>query len=141
MRLLLDTNILVFMSKYDWDGISTDVRGLLDDYSNILLTSTVCVHELIHLLQIGKVRPKKNDFLRNVGDTNSWLVQAGIQVVSVTMRHLDTLASLPLDANHRDPNDRLIIAQAITDRVPLVSSDAKFTRYAKNGLEFVYNMR
>lgn len=55
MRLYLDTNILVFY-LYNRDELSTDVKASLFDYSNTLLTSTVCVHELIHLVQIGKVQ-------------------------------------------------------------------------------------
>lgn len=50
-------------------------------------------------------------------------------------------ASLPLYDDHRDPADRLIIAQAIADRVALVSSDRKFSRYGRHGLHFVYNER
>ena len=41
----------------------------------------------------------------------------------------------------QDPGDRIIIAQAIADHVSLVSSDRKFNRYKKNGLEFLYNKR
>lgn len=59
----------------------------------------------------------------------------------LTERHLDTLAALPLYDDHHDPNDRLIIAQAIADRVPLVSSDQKFARYVRHGLDFIFNER
>ena len=45
MRLLLDTNAQVFY-LYDRDELSMDVKGCLFDYSNTLLTSTVCVNEL-----------------------------------------------------------------------------------------------
>ncbi len=43
--------------------------------------------------------------------------------------------------DHRDPNDRLIVAQAISDRVPLISSDRKFERYRNYGLDFMFNER
>ena len=48
MRLYLDTNILIYF-LYNRDELSDDVKMILFDYSNILLTSFVCVHELIHL--------------------------------------------------------------------------------------------
>lgn len=141
MRLYLDTNILVDMVMQEKDNINRNVYRMLSDYSNVLLTSTVCVHELIHLFQIGKIRPRKGYALTDVKDFDRWLEDNNIGIVPVTVKHLQRLASLTLYADHRDPNDRLIVAQAITDRVPLVSSDRKFTKYETAGLEFVYNQR
>ena len=66
---------------------------------------------------------------------------SGIGITPVAKPHLSELASLPLYDDHRDPNDRLIIAQAIADRIPLISSDRKFSRYGRYGLEFIYNER
>lgn len=57
------------------------------------------------------------------------------------MKHIDTLAALPIYDDHRDPNDRMIIAQAISDKIPLVSSDRKFIRYERYGLDFIFNER
>lgn len=48
---------------------------------------------------------------------------------------------LPMYENHRDPNDRLIIAQAMSDKISLVSSDRKFEQYTKYGLDFIFNRR
>ena len=55
--------------------------------------------------------------------------------------HLEMLANLPLFPNHNDPNDRLIIAQAIRDRIPLISSDSKFNQYTNQGLELIFNTK
>ena len=133
MRLLLDTNILVFF-LYDQDELCTNVKESLFDYSNALFTSTVCVQELIHLCQIGKVA---QDGKRVIGA----LECAGIGIEQVTAKHLSGFSSLPLQDGHRDPNDRMIIAQAISDRVPLVSSDRMFSRYERYGLDFIFNER
>ena len=54
MRLYLDTNILVFLLG-ERKSLSNDVMEILFDYSNTFYTSSVCVHELIHLFQIGKI--------------------------------------------------------------------------------------
>ncbi len=133
MRLMLDTNVLVF-HLYDPDALSTDVRAQLLDYSNVLFTSTVCVQELIHLCCIGKLARDGRKVLNE-------LSEAGINIEQVTERHLAAYAALPLYDDHRDPADRLIIAQAMADRVPLVSSDRKFSRYVRHGLSFVFNER
>lgn len=57
MRVYLDTNILAFLVGQDMgNSISRDVMGVMNDYETILLTSSVCAQELVHLVQIGKVR-------------------------------------------------------------------------------------
>ena len=141
MRLYLDTNILVFLATGEEDEINADVGGMSFDYENSLLTSTVCVHEFIHLFQIGKIHTSRRGALPNVSGFERWLDDMGVKVVPVMVNHLRELASLPILGDHRDPNDRLIIAQAISDRVPLISSDRKFAQYAKYGLDFVFNER
>ena len=141
MRLFLDTNILVFFI-FDHEELCADVKEYLFDYSNPLFTSTVCVQELIHLCQIGKISgTKKKKNVVGANDILPWIKSMDIKIVPVNEKHLATLASLPLHNDHRDPNDRLIVAQAITDRVPLVSSDRKFARYEVQGLDFIRNIR
>lgn len=89
-------------------------------------TQLQCVHELIHLFQIGKNAPKTGDVLTDIKQFAKWLDVMSINVVPVSARHLEEYAALPMLSDHRDPNDRLIIAQAISDRIPLISSDRKF---------------
>lgn len=141
MRYFLDTNILVFMATNDMDSVSIDTRSILVDYANILYTSTVCVHELIHLFQIGKIAPRTGNNLTDIEQFAKWLDLMGINIVPINVRHLEEYASLPIIGDHRDPNDRLIIAQAISDRIPLISSDRKFARYEKYGLDLIFNDR
>jgi len=64
-----------------------------------------------------------------------------IEIKPVTEKHLAEYASLPIIKEHRDPFDRLIIAQAISDKATLVSSDLKFQWYEKYGLDFIQNKR
>ena len=141
-RFYLDTNILVFLGTGNKDALSYEVRELLKDYSNIFLTSYECVKELIYILQIGKIKTSKKD--KNAltpFNVFEWLESQNIQVVPVGKEHLKKFAELPLYDDHKDPGDRIIITQAIADKVSLVSSDRKFNRYEKNGLEFLYNER
>lgn len=140
-RYYLDTNILVFLLERRNDEISKEVGELIMDYGNLLYTSTVCVHELIHLFQIGKLHIKRNGKDADISDFSKWLDEMSIKIVPVTVKHLQLYSSLPLFEEHRDPNDRLIIAQAISDKIALVSSDRKFDRYVKYGLDFVFNKR
>lgn len=142
MRYYLDTNILVFMVLNKRDDISNDVRAMLADYGNSFLTSTCCMSELVHLVQIGKFKmPKGADMRKEAETAMKTIAEYGVQVIPVTMKHIDTLAVFPLFDDHRDPNDRLIISQAISDRIPLISSDRKFSKYERYGLEFIFNER
>lgn len=140
MRVYLDTNILAFL-LLDNGEVSDDVQAILADYDNVLMVSVVCVDELIHLCQIGKIPINKKGFIKSPKDITAWLEGNGIQIIEVKKKHLDEVADLHLYDDHRDPNDRLIISQAISDRIPLVSSDRKFERYEKYGLDFIFNER
>ena len=141
-RYYLDTNILIFLGTGDKDSLSDEVISLLKDYTSILYTSTECVKELIYNLLIGKIPTNKKD-KNSLTPFNvfEWLESMNIKVIPVGKEHLKKFAELPLYDDHKDPSDRLIIAQAIADKVSLVSSDRKFNRYEKNGLEFLYNER
>ena len=140
MRVYLDTNILAFL-LLDNTQMSSDVQAILDDCDNVLMASVVCVGELIHLCQIGKIPISRRSPVHSPSEITRWIEENGIMIVEVKKKHLDEVASLHLYEDHRDPNDRLIIAQAISDRIPLVSSDRKFGRYVKFGLDFVFNER
>ncbi len=117
---------------------------VISDYGNVLYTSSVCVMELIHLFQIGKleIRKQGKSGLTSLASlVFEWLHELGVSMVLVTEKHLKLLAELPLYVGHRDPNDRLIIAQAICDKATLVSSDRDFSQYTKDGLDFLFNRR
>ncbi len=142
MKVYLDTNILYFLLLKNNEDISPAVNSILGDYQTALCTSTVCVHELIHLCHIGKVPVgKKKSALKDAHDVLVWLNDMNVEIVAVTEKHLQAYADLPFYDDHKDPNDRLIIGQAISDKVLLVSSDHKFERYVKCGLNFIFNKR
>ena len=140
MRVYLDTNIIAFM-LFDKSQICSDVQAIIDDYDNVLATSVICVDELIHLCQIGKIAISKNSPIKSAVDITDWLESIGIKISEIKKKHLEEVAGLYLYEDHRDPNDRLVIAQAISDQMTLVSSDRKFSRYTKFGLDFVFNAR
>ena len=52
-----------------------------------------------------------------------------------------TYYDLRIAENHKDMNDHLIISQAISDKIPVISSDYKFKEYIEQGLDFVFNKR
>ena len=141
MRLYLDTNILVFLLG-DHQSLDKDVLGMIFDYSNTLYTSTTCVHELIHLFQIKKISWRNQEGRHiNAEDILDSLLSMSITILSISEKNLQVYATLPFLKDHRDPFDRLIIAQAISDKATLISSDLKFQWYEKYGLTFIQNKR
>ena len=100
------------------------------------------MHELIHLFQIGKISARtENGKTLRPEEIVATLDRMSIDRVSVNDKHLQVYSSLPFIRDHRDPFDRMIIAQAISDKATLVSSDLKFHWYSKFGLQTILNER
>jgi PIN domain nuclease of toxin-antitoxin system len=64
-----------------------------------------------------------------------------IKIAPVQKTNLFAYAELEPAENHKDPNDHMIIAQAISDKIPLISSDQKFKLYQNQGLQLIFNKR
>lgn len=138
MRYYPDTQTLAQII-FSADSIHPSLIDVITDYSTLLLTSTVCMKELVHLIQSGRIRPKRKGTHYDAHEAVSAVVRAGIDVVPPSLRHISQMADLPLFPDHNDPNDRLIIAQSIADRVPLISTDLQFEKYIPYGLELIRN--
>ena len=136
MRYLIDTNIFTQFVKGS-DLLADNVNNILDDYENIIYVSSESIKEYVHLVQNGKIVPKKEYRSRDIFDIIENIL--GFHVKYVTKEHLRTLSKLETVEGHNDPNDRLIISQAITEKIPLISSDTKFPKYTKFGLDFIQN--
>lgn len=140
MRYLIDTNIFIFL-VLDKSMLHSNVTQLLDDYSNNFYISVESIKELIVLIRNKKVKFKqwKNQVLMIEAIEHEF----GIRILPVKKEHLLTYARLTTNEaqNHRDPSDHIIISQAITERMPLISSDNKFHFYTEQDLDFVYNER
>ncbi len=139
MKLYLDTNIVIYMLEKK-GRIDNDISEMLIDYSNALFTSSACVQEMIYLCQRGKifVEKHKGKSKRSLNVVDM-VEELGIRILPVGKKHLRKLEELPLIGEHRDHNDRVIIAQAISDKATLVSSDSEFLLYKGYGLDLLYN--
>jgi len=120
------------------DGMSREVRHLFKDYSNLFYVSSVSVRELIHTYKTGGIRDTYNKSVQELFDA---MEDLGIVIVPMNKHHLLQYATLEIVAGHKDPNDHIIIAQAISDKIPIISSDRMFKEYTRQGLEFIYNRR
>ena len=138
MRYYLDTNVLIYVLTREYDDISREVRHLLRDYSNLFYVSSVVVRELIHVYKAGEIQDTRYKSAQDLFDAMDRL---GIDIVPMNKHHLLQYAALDVAAGHKDPNDHIIIAQSISDKIPIISCDRMFKEYVGQGLAFVYNRR
>lgn len=140
MRYLLDTNIFIY-AAIDRDLLSRDVKAILEDYDNTFFISSESVKEMIVGFNNGGIVSK---FWNTAAEmVNAIREQFYIRILPVGEEQMDTYAHLELNVaeEHKDPSDHVIIAHAITNRIPLISSDHKFKFYTKQGLDLIYNQK
>ena len=123
MRLLLDTHVLIWWADQP-EKLSHAALSALEDEANDLLLSVASVWEMQIKIQVGKLKvnlPLK-DLIKNQQETND------LTVLPVALTHVLALNALPL--HHKDPFDRLLIAQSIEEDLTLVSTDSQFSDYS-----------
>lgn len=123
MRLLIDTHIFIWLNDAP-EKISQQIMTLLSDPDNELLLSLVSVWEMQIKIQLGKLQLQDPlpEILMTQQSVNN------LQMLSIQLDQIWALEGLP--DHHRDPFDRLLIAQAITTQLPIVSADPMFDRYS-----------
>ena len=139
MRYYLDTNTLIFILDKNRNNLHYDIKEILDDYANTLLVSSVSVQELLLLFRIGKFTSLSKN--KNEEAILSAIEEFGIKTVFFNENHFKEYVKLQIADGHKDINDHLIISQAISDKIPLISSDTDFKDYVSQGLKFIYNKR
>lgn len=140
MRYLLDTCILIHYTT-DRGLLSSDVYAILDDYENRLYISAETVRELVIQFNKGKLVSKYWKSAESMIDAikDEFL----INVLPLKEEHMRTYANLRINTaqDHNDPSDHVIIAHAITNRIPLITDDGKFEFYRNQGLELIVNKK
>ena len=136
MRYLLDTNILIQLVE-EPDTISKNTKNILEDTDSLFYVSAVSIQEIFMLMRDSKLNiqywQKPTDVFKYIENVFY------LTVKYVRKEHLLTFADIIPEKGHNDPFDRMIIAQAITEQITLISSDTKFHHYRKQKLEFVFN--
>ena len=121
-RLLLDTHaFLWFVTEYP--KLSAAAQRMIAAGSNEPLLSAACVWEIVIKVSIGRllIPGPLDSFIPEQLSTNR------IALLPIELKHLLEIARLPL--HHRDPFDRLVIAQAVVEGIPIVSADPAFDQY------------
>ena len=119
MRLLLDTAILIFAADSP-ERLSKRATAALKNRNNVLELSTISISEIAIKTALGKLKLSATLARQAVEDLD-------IRILPYTADHAFYLFELPL--HHGDPFDRQIIAQAMCEKIPIMSSDEKFSLY------------
>ncbi|MDX6498879.1 MAG: hypothetical protein QOG23_2139 [Blastocatellia bacterium] len=123
MKLLLDTHVFIWWADQP-EKLSPAALSALEDEANELVLSVASVWEMQIKIQLGKLKlslPLK-DLIKNQQETND------ITVSPVALTHVLALDALPF--HHKDPFDRLLIAQSIEEDLTLVTADSQFSAYS-----------
>ncbi len=121
MKLLLDTHTFIWFINGD-NRLSEKARNEITKSSNSKFISIVSIWEMAVKISLGKLKinyPFK-DIIRQIE-------QNGFEILGVIFEHTDLVSRL--EFHHRDPFDRLLIAQAIWGKMTIISKDEMFRKY------------
>jgi PIN domain nuclease of toxin-antitoxin system len=118
LRLLLDTHALLSLLFAD-GGLSHSAEDAMERPDAQLITTVVSVWEIAIKRSVGKLDAPK-DVLGHIEET-------GAELLPITAHHANAVADLPF--HHRDPFDRLLIAQAKLEGCAIVTKDPAFAMY------------
>jgi PIN domain nuclease of toxin-antitoxin system len=116
VNLLLDTHVLIW-----WDEgrrLAAEARRAMGD-ADVVFVSAATAWEIAIKIGLGRLRPRRT--------VEQAAAESGFQELPVTFRHAELVATLP--EHHRDPFDRLLVAQAQVERLTLVTRDPVFQDY------------
>ncbi len=122
MKLLLDTNVFIWLNDAP-DRVREAVLTTIANPDNDLFLSLTSIWEMQIKIQLGKL--ELSDDLPDILRTQQ--VDNNLQILTINIEHIWSLENLPY--HHRDPFDRLLIAQAQTEGMTLVSTDKVFDLY------------
>ncbi|MEA5530834.1 type II toxin-antitoxin system VapC family toxin [Dolichospermum sp. UHCC 0684] len=120
MKQLIDTHTLLWFTMGN-PRISDNLRLKIENNDNLLSIASVWEMAIKH--SIGKLNLEMSfdDFVEQQ------IIGNGITLKKINQQHISVIAQLPL--HHRDPFDRMLIAQAMVENMPIISADTIFDAY------------
>lgn len=121
MKLLIDTHLLLWAAGSP-ENLSTAARELMTDVKNKLFFSAANIWEIVIKRGLGR-----SDFLVDPGVLRRGLLDNGYEDLPITSEHALAIDTLP--PIHKDPFDRILIAQATVEGITLLTSDSLISQY------------
>ncbi len=127
MNLILDTHTFIWWTITP-EKLSKTASELINHSDNRLFLSTVSIWEMQIKIGLGKLHfdDPLSEIVANQREIND------LQILPIELAHIWQLNNLPL--HHKDPFDRMLIAQAITENFPILGIDSFFEKYPINKL-------
>ena len=123
MKFIIDTHVLLWIANDDF-RLSKNVKDIYLKPENEIIISIASIWEMAIKISIKKFK-LQNSLAEFV---EKHIIDNNIRILKIELEHLFLLENLPL--HHRDPFDRLIVAQAKIEKAPIISTDVSFDRYA-----------
>ena len=118
MRLLLDTHALLFWSTGD-KKLSPKAKRAIASKTNEVFVSAASAWEIATKVRFGKL-----EWPASVGTVNAYVLEQGFRPLPISLGHAERAGQLRIA--HRDPFDRMLIAQALTEEMWLASNEEFF---------------
>jgi PIN domain nuclease of toxin-antitoxin system len=122
MKLLLDTHAFLWFIEGN-PNLSETARNLIEDEENQRFLSVASLWEMA-------IKVSMNKLALQTAFTSLVMQQVygnAIELIEIRPGHLDVLAKMPF--HHKDPFDRLILAQSIAENISVISKDSEFKKY------------
>ncbi len=126
MRNLLDTHIFISAAKSGLEGLSLKARKIMEDDGIERVLSAVSITEIAVKAKLGKLDLSLAIVIQSLSDMR-------LTVLPYTAKHALRMFDLPL--HHSDPFDRMLIATALAENLPILSADRAFAAYS--GLQLI----
>lgn len=123
MNYLLDTHVLIW-SLDDDPRLSQAAKDAIEDTQNTVSITVVSLWEIAIKRSLGKL-----ELTASLQDIQNLVSSKAVSILPISVAHLEMLETLVYQQKHRDPFDRLIISQAISENLTLISSDTHFKDY------------
>jgi PIN domain nuclease of toxin-antitoxin system len=122
LRALLDTHALLWWLSDD-PALSRAARKIIAETKNILIVSAASAWEIAIKVRLGKL-PTATDL---AADFSGQMDREGFQLLPISAQHGIRAGLLP--GSHKDPFDRMLIAQAQAENIPIISNETAFETY------------
>ncbi len=133
---MLDTCVIIDL-LIDMDNLSKGAQELIEDPDNLLFASAESMRELVVHFNNKKLLNRYWKTSEEVLRTVEHELDIEFLPVRPDVGYAYSRLRLNFGQDHRDPSDHMIIAHAITERLPLLSSDEKFPFYRAQGLDLI----
>jgi PIN domain nuclease of toxin-antitoxin system len=126
VRNLLDTHIFITAAKSGLEGLSPKARKIMEDDGIERVLSAVSITEIAVKTKLGKLDLSSGVVMQSIADMR-------LTLLPYNAKHALRMFDLPV--HHNDPFDRMLIATALAENLPLLSADRTFAEYSD--LQFI----